>query len=108
MAGDEGDPDAKVISHLISNGSDPSKPHELDFFFYLPDRPSCESLAARLNASGFRTDVLEPDADSRWAIQAWIWLPLDYGRIRSLTRDFEQIATALGGEFDGWGAEVIE
>lgn len=110
MTESELDADAKVIAELLANGADPAKPHELDFFFYLPNRESAEALRPSLVASGLRVDVLEPDplSGAQWTIQAWLWLPLEHSRISFLTSKFERLAAELGGQFDGWGAEVVE
>ena len=104
------DPDEAVIAELIARGSNPANPHELDFYFFLPDRESCNSLADALSSYGLRIDILEPDGDtvSFWAVQGWLEIPLDHERIRDLCIEFRHIASQMGGKFDGWGAEVVK
>src|SRR3974390_2300902 len=48
--------DAKQIALLRSRGSDPFQPHDVDFFFGMPNEAACESVRRQLEAEGFPVD----------------------------------------------------
>ena len=51
--------DARVIDQLRKRGSDPFKPHDLDFFLAFPTREAADAVAAQLTTEGFKTDVID-------------------------------------------------
>ena len=51
--------DARLIDQLRKRGSDPFKPHDVDFFLAFPTREPADELAAQLTTEGFKTDVVD-------------------------------------------------
>ena len=101
--------DAAVIQGLRDAGSDLSKPHLIDFFFYFPDRKSAEAAAAELRS--LRYDVFDIGAandQSVWLVQANRSLVPDLAMMNASTRELEALAARHGGDYDGWGTSVVE
>ena len=64
--------DARLIDQLRKRGSDPFKPHDVDFFLAFPTQDAAERLAARLRNEGFDADVVdEPESGAlRYSLHA--------------------------------------
>src|SRR6476619_3521054 len=64
--------DERVIDQLRKRGSDPFKPHDVDFFLAFPAREAAEELAAQLTVEGFKTDVVDTpeNGDLRFSLHA--------------------------------------
>lgn len=107
-ARDAAEPDAAILAALTRAGSDLCQPHDLEFFLYLPTETAAEGVAARLRADGFVTRV-SLDADGpEWLCLATRQLRPDLGELGLLRTRLSALAIAAGGEYDGWGATVVE
>ncbi len=53
----EKDWDARLIERLRKSGSDPFQPHEVDFCMAMPSEAAGRTVAALLEAEGYRVDV---------------------------------------------------
>src|SRR3954468_9494831 len=64
--------DARLIDQLRKRGSDPFKPHDVDFFLAFPSVETAEQLATQLRAEGFDADMHEsPESgDLRYSLHA--------------------------------------
>lgn len=60
--------DALVIYQLKEHGSRLSQPHNIDFFFYVPNQQAAQKCAERLEQDGFTTQVSEP-LDDGWGTE---------------------------------------
>jgi regulator of RNase E activity RraB len=94
--------DRRVVDNLIKNGSDPAKPHSLEFVF----RGNIEGLRRAqtdLTAKGYR--LLEfPKEDARLIMAKS--MPLDLSGIYSESMAHRNLCEQYGIEYDGWGASV--
>ena len=98
----------EVLEQLRENGSDTSKPHNFEYFLYLPKQMYAEKAAAKIRESGFMVpDPTESASGGGWLCVARKTIIPDTADIGDHARFFGQIATALGGEFDGWEAEIV-
>jgi hypothetical protein len=98
--------DAKMVERVRSQGVDPFKPHEVDFFFALPDANACDALRALLQAEEYAVDV-KPVADSSqhpFSLHASKALQLAVPDMQEKSRRFKELAAAHGGRYDGWAA----
>lgn len=101
--------DAAVIESLRDAGSDLSKPHKIDFFFYFPDQASAEAAGGELQRLGYRVVGLAPTSDeSAWHLQAFRSMVPELVAMNQSTRDLEALAARHGGDYDGWGTSVVE
>jgi len=107
LRGDRADDwDAKMVERVRAQGVDPFKPHEVDFFFALPDASACDAIGALLRAEEFAVDV-KPVADSSrhpFSLHASKPLRLAVPDMQEKSRRFKELATAHGGRYDGWAA----
>jgi hypothetical protein len=105
----EDDWDARAIERLRKQGSDPFKPHDVDFFFGLPDEEACRKVRETLEAEGYKVD-LKPAKDSvtnPFSLHATKSIRLSAPDMKELSRHFNQLAAAHGGRYDGWTAGVV-
>lgn len=100
--------DARVIEVLRKNGSDLSKPHRIDFFFYFQSEGSANSAAKELQTSGYSVLRVDRPANARsWNVHAQRLMVPEIKAMQGLTLQFEALARKFGGEYDGWGAPIV-
>jgi len=101
--------DARLIDQLRKRGSDPFKPHDLDFFLAFPTREAADEVAAQMTTEGFKTDVIDtPESgELRFSLHAQKTLHLTVPDMQDLSRRLTDIAIAKGGRYDGWSAKQV-
>jgi regulator of ribonuclease activity B len=101
--------DARLIDQLRKRGSDPFKPHDLDFFLAFPTREAADEVAAQMTTEGFKTDVIDtPESgDLRYSLHAQKSLHLTVPDMQELSRRLTDMATARSGRYDGWSAKQV-
>ena len=95
-----------VRTALRTNGSDIRKPHVFDFYLYVPMKNYAMIVANKIRRSGFTVKVSR--SGRRWLVVASKTIVPATAGLADQARFFEEIAAAVGGEFDGWEAELIE
>ena len=101
--------DARLIDQLRKRGSDPFKPHDLDFFLAFPTREAADEVAAQMTTEGFKTDVIDtPESgDLRYSLHAQKSLHLTVPDMQDLSRRLTDMAIAKSGRYDGWSAKQV-
>jgi hypothetical protein len=101
--------DARLIDQLRKRGSDPFKPHDVDFFLAFPTSEAAEQLATQLRGEGFDADVHDsPESgDYRFSLHAHKSMQLTVPDMQELSRKLTDAATAKGGRYDGWSAKQV-
>ena len=101
--------DARLIDQLRKRGSDPFKPHDLDFFLAFPTREAADAVAAQMTTEGFKTDVIDtPDSgELRYSLHAQKSLHLTVPDMQDLSRRLTEQAKEMGGRYDGWSAKQV-
>ena len=101
--------DARLIDQLRKRGSDPFKPHDVDFFLAFPNSEGAERLAVQLRAEGFDADVHDsPESgDLRYSLHAHKSMQLTVPDMQELSRRLTDAAKAHGGRYDGWSAKQV-
>ena len=107
-ARDAAEPDAATLTALARAGSDLRQPHDLEFFLYLPTAAAAEGVATSLRADGFVTQVSLDEKGSEWLCLATRQMRPDASELGLLRTRLSALASAAGGEYDGWGATVVE
>lgn len=109
MANVREDWDAKQIALLRSRGSDPFQPHEVDFFFGVPSEAACETLRRQLETEGFTVDTkpVTEGVDQVISLHARKEMRLSVPDMQEFTRRFGELASGLGGRYDGWTAGIV-
>ncbi len=101
--------DERLVKNLRTQGGDPFKPTEVDFFFDLPDQGACEQVAALLGPRGFRVDFhrVDPERGDRFTLHALRSMRISVPDIQALTRELSTLAVQHGGRYDGWATAGI-
>ena len=101
--------DARLIDQLRKRGSDPFKPHDVDFFLAFPDSEGAERLATQLRSEGFDADVHDsPESgDLRYSLHAHKSMQLTVPDMQDLSRRLTDQAKEMGGRYDGWSAKQV-
>ncbi len=94
--------DRRVVDNLVKSGSDPSKPHSLEFVFR-GDPEGLQQMQAVLAAKDY--SLLELSAEESRLVMARS-MPLDVGAIFRESLSHREECLRLNIEYDGWGASV--
>jgi regulator of RNase E activity RraB len=98
----------QIIEQLRGVGSDLSKPHLIDFYFYFPTIEIAERAARELQKKSLQTEIQEGADGENWlCLASAMFLPSEI-ELTQLGSYFGDLADSLGGEFDGWETEVLE
>lgn len=102
----EDDWDAKLIARLRSAGSDPFRPHDVDFFLAMPSNEVAEKVKAQLVADGFVVDLRNVPENPTHPVSLHVLksMQLSVDDMRAIGRKFKDIALANDGQYDGWSA----
>jgi hypothetical protein len=98
--------DRQTLNALRKAGADLTRPTEVNFYLYFPTRAAAANAAAQAKTPELPARV-EPAADGK----AWLcfvsgtMVPTELA-IRAASTRLQAVATALGGEYDGWEAAV--
>jgi hypothetical protein len=102
------DPDAATLRQLQKAGSDLAKPHTIEFFLYLATEPAALEAAASLRLEGYTAEVRAPAGDDeRWLCFATLTVVPAHATLLGAREQLERLASELGGEYDGWAAQVV-
>jgi histidinol-phosphate/aromatic aminotransferase/cobyric acid decarboxylase-like protein len=101
--------DERLIDQLRKQGSDPFKPHDVDFFLAFPTREAAERLAARLTAEGFDSDVVDSpeNGELRYSLHTHKSMLLVVPDMKELSRRLTDAAKEGEGRYDGWSAKPV-
>lgn len=97
--------DRSVIDALLDAGSNPDKPHTLDFAFR-GQATGLRNVAQSLVKRGYKA-LNEPDYASG-TIELSKSMMLDLQAINEESKYISALAEESGVEFDGWGAAVVK
>jgi len=106
--GKKADLDQAVLDQLRKAGSDLSKPHNIEFFLYFPAEAAASKACTQIQNMGFRVTVERAAKGPDWLCFATMTMVPDVKVLQKTRRDFNSIAAANGGHYDGWGTGVVE
>ncbi len=101
------DRDYKTIEALKNNGSDISKPHEIDFFLDFDKFEQAAPIAQAMDKDGFNVRMFE-NGDGTFTIEAKKTIPPSLETMREITKQLNSLTEKYGGNYDGWGTEIVE
>src|SRR4051812_48668191 len=101
--------DAKLIDQLRKRGSDPFKPHDVDFFLAFPNEAAAEQLCTQLRGENFQAEIKDtPDnGELRYVVHLHKSMKLTVPDMQELSRRLTDAATERGGRYDGWSAKQV-
>jgi len=102
--------DTKMIERVRSQGVDPFRAHDVDFFFALPDAASCDAVRSALLVDGYDVDVktVAESSDHPFSLHASKALRLAVPDMQEKSRRFKLLAEMHRGRYDGWAAGAKE
>lgn len=104
---DERERDRKALQSLSEAGSDLTRPHPIDHYFYFPNRQQAVEAARTLSREGFSVKgSAAPDNSSFTLVAQKTVIPTE-ATIFALSDMLRGIAKKYGGEYDGWDAPVL-
>ena len=101
--------DERLVKNLRTQGGDPFKPIEVDFFFDLPDQGACEQVAALMGSRDYTVDFrrVDPERGDRFTLHALRSMRISVPEMQALTREWAALAGQHGGRYDGWATAGI-
>jgi len=106
--GQPADPDQMVLDQVKKSGSDLSKAHGIEFFLYFPTQAAATNAGATISQSGFKVETRRAAKGPGWLCKATKAMVPELKALQKIRKDFSAIASANGGEYDGWGAAVVK
>lgn len=100
------DGNAAVLAQLEDAGSDLSKPHALEFTLYFPSRDAAMAALPELQAQGYSSGLYDKE-DEQWRVVAVREAVPTPDAIAGFEAQVQAVASAHGGEYDGWGSEIV-
>ena len=98
----------EVLEQLRESGSDLTKPHAFEFYIYVPTQDYANKAAQKIRNSGYSSaEVSRAASGSGWLCLARKTIIPEQADLSDHARFLEQVAAAVGGEFDGWEAEIV-
>jgi hypothetical protein len=101
--------DKRLIEQLRKRGSDPFKPHDVDFFLALPSMEAAEQISSQMRGEGFDSEIKDTpeNGDLRYVVHAHKSMQLTVPDMQDLSRRLTEAARARGGRYDGWSAKPV-
>jgi hypothetical protein len=99
---------AEVLDQLRDMGSDISRPHNFDFYVYVPTEIAARQAADKVRESHFAAEVVPGASGGNWLCRATITIVPEVAPLDEIGNFFQQVAAALDGDFDGWESDVIK
>ncbi len=92
-----------ALERIALDGSDMSRPLDMDFFVAVPDAAAGNVVATRAAELGFATNV-EQDAESQeWTCYCTKRLVPTFDAVVAIEQQLEALARDVGGYADGFG-----
>jgi regulator of RNase E activity RraB len=102
------DPDQMVLEQLRKAGSDLSKPHKIEFFLYFPTQSFASKASVKIKEMGFDVEMKPATKGPDWLCFATKTMTPELNALQKIRRDFNALASADGGEYDGWGTAIVQ
>jgi regulator of RNase E activity RraB len=103
------DADRDALRRVASDGSDMSKPMEIDFAISAPSEDAVKAIAHLAQARGYQTEVCRDsdEEDERvattWSCYCTRTMIPTHGEVVRIQAELDAIGRPLGGHADGWG-----
>lgn len=100
--------DRQVLAQLSKAGADLTKPTEVNFYLYFKDGTSADSAAVHAGDGPLVATVRRAGDDSAWLCFVSGQMVPAEAAIHAHAVRLLALATAYGGEYDGWEAAVVK
>jgi hypothetical protein len=102
-----GGADLEILRQLKKAGSDLSKPHLPEFILDFPNEAAAQEAVAKVKALGFDAEITPPTPGRQWPVRAQKSMMLTEEALKRTRYQFDRIARAGAGTYEGWGAPAI-
>jgi hypothetical protein len=101
--------DARLIDQLRKRGSDPFKPHDVDFFLAFPTPDGAMEVERTLKSEVFDGEIVDTpeNGELRYVLHAHKSMQLTVPDMQELSRRLTEMATERKGRYDGWSAKQV-
>jgi hypothetical protein len=101
--------DARLIDQLRKRGSDPFKPHDVDFFLAFPTPDGAMEVERQLKSEAFDAEIVDTpeNGELRYVLHAHKSMQLTVPDMQELSRRLTEMATERKGRYDGWSAKQV-
>jgi len=94
--------DRAAIEAMRAQQIDLSKPQEIEFAFYFPDKQGARKVMAVLAGDGYAGELRTEGTDA-FILFARKSMLMELEALTALRAQFEALAREAGGSYDGWG-----
>lgn len=98
----------EVLSQLCTFGSNTNKPHSFDFYLYFPSEAAAHTAAEKVRERQFTAKVMLGADQKNWLCRVSKILVPESAPLDEIREFFEQLASTLHGDFDGWESDVVK
>ena len=97
------DADGDAMRRIIDDGSDLSKPMDVDFMIACPSIPVAEAIAPLADQKGYKVEISHDPEDDSITFYCMKSMLLEYDELIRIQDELDQLAKPHGGYIDGWG-----
>lgn len=97
------DDTGRALHNVQLDGSDLTKPMEMDFFVAVPSKEAGEKVAIEVEKHGFNVSLEQDDEFKEWTCYCSSTLIPEYNEVVRIERELDTIAKKYGGYSDGFG-----
>ena len=99
------DADGAALRRVVRDGSDMSRPMDIDFAVSAPNEDVANAIAYVAQARGYRTEVCrdENDEATTWSCYCTLTMIATYDGVVRVQAELDALSRPLGGCADGWG-----
>lgn len=94
----------QALKRLSDDGADLSLPMEFDFFIAIPSERLGLRIASEVSRLDFETSVEFDSEVNEWTCYCTKKIIPSYENIEKIEQELSQIASKLGGNYDGFGS----
>src|SRR5690349_2515388 len=98
--------DRHILKLLKKRGTNPRKPHAIEYYVYFPTQTAARKARARLRQKGFHVELLTDSSGKRWICLSILEMLPRYREIQTVKSKLNVLAKPFGGHCDGWGTQV--
>ena len=101
--------DERLINQLRKRGSDPFKPHDVDFLLAFTKPDGAMEVERQLKGEGFDAEIVDTpeNGELRYVLHAHKSMQLTVPDMQELSRRLTEAATERKGRYDGWSAKQV-
>jgi hypothetical protein len=108
ISGAQQSPDAQAMDQLRVAGSNLRRPHNIEFFLYVPSQLAAVRVAEKVRALEFTIRIEHAATGSDWLVVATKKMIPTEAKLTELRKLFNEIVAAEQGEYDGWGVPLVK